>query len=60
MATNAQLTRLIGGRSVESVRQRGPELDIDFTDGSTLSLKLAGPTGSVQLTSSDDKSEYSD
>ena len=33
-------------------------LDIDLTDGSTLSIKLASGTGSISLVNSDDKSEY--
>lgn len=60
MATNQKLTTLLEGRKVDSVRQRGAELDIDFTDGSTLSLKLAAPTGSIVLNSDDEKTEYKD
>ena len=60
MATNEKLTNLLSGRKVESVRQRGVELDIDFHDGSTLSIKLAGATGSVVLTDENDKKEYSE
>ena len=60
MATNEKLTHLLSGRKVDSVRQRGSDLDIDFTDGSTLSLKLASERGSVTLTSDDDKKEYSE
>jgi hypothetical protein len=59
MATNADLTRLLKGRTIDSVRQRETDLDIDLTDGSTLSLKLAAGTQSVTLTSSNDKTEYS-
>jgi hypothetical protein len=58
MATNEPLTKLLAGRKVDSVRQRGAELDIDFEDGSTLSLKLSGPTQSVTLTNEKDKQEY--
>ncbi len=60
MATNEKLTQLLAGRKVDSVRQRGADLDIDFQDGSTLSLRLAGSTGSVTLTDKDDKKEYSE
>jgi hypothetical protein len=60
MATQQQLTKLLQGRVIDSVRQRGNELDIDFEDGSTLSLKLSAPTQSVTLTSEDDKTEYAD
>jgi hypothetical protein len=58
MATNTQLTHLLAGRKVESVRQRDAELDIDFEDGSTLSLKLSGPAQSVTLTDKNEKQEY--
>lgn len=60
MATNEQLSHLLAGRKVDSARQRGAELDIDFEDGSTLSIKLAGPTGSITLTDTNDKKEYSE
>ncbi len=59
MATNQDLTKLLNGRTIDSVRQRETELDIDLTDGSTLSIKLAASTQSVTLTSSNDKTEYS-
>jgi hypothetical protein len=59
VATNTQLTQLLTGRKVDSVRQRGAELDIDFEDGSTLSLKLSGSAQSVTLTDKNDKQEYS-
>lgn len=59
MATNEQLTKHLQGRKVDSVRQRGADLDIDFSDGSTLSVKLASAAGAVTLTSSDEKQEYS-
>lgn len=59
MATNHDLTKLLNGRTIDSVRQRETELDIDLTDGSTLSIKLAAAAKSVTLTSSDDKTEYS-
>jgi hypothetical protein len=59
MSTNQQLTNLIAGRKVESVRQRDTELDIDFADGSTLTIKLAAPAHSIKLVDSDDQTEYS-
>lgn len=58
MATNTRLTKLLKGREVDSVRQRGEEMDIDFTDGSTLSLKLAAANGSVTLADEDGDKEY--
>lgn len=58
MATNEKLSHLIAGRKVESVRQREAELDIDFEDGSTLTIKLSAPANSISLIGKDDKSEY--
>ncbi len=58
MATNQKLTKLLAGRKVDSVRQRDTELDIDFEDGSTLTIKLAAPTQSVTLMGSNDTTEY--
>jgi len=45
MATNAALTKVLAGKKVDSVRQRETELDIDFTDGSTLTVHLSAATG---------------
>jgi hypothetical protein len=59
MATNHDLSKLLNGRTIDSVRQRDTDLDIDLTDGSTLSIKLAAGAQSVTLTSSDEKTEYS-
>ena len=60
MATNQALSKLLSGRKVDSVRQRETELDIDFEDGSTLSIVLAASTKSVTLTNDDGKTEYSE
>ena len=60
MATNQKLTKLLAGRKVDSVRQRDTELDIDFEDGSTLTVKLAAATQSINLMSSSDVSEYAE
>lgn len=59
MATNAHLTKLLQGRKIDSVRQREDQLDIDFADGSTLSLKLKTAASSVTLQNDDGKEEYS-
>lgn len=59
MATNSELTKLLKGRTIDSVRQRDTDLDIDLTDGSTLSVKLSAGAGTVTLVSSKDKTEYS-
>ena len=58
MATNHQLSKLLKGREIETVRQRDTELDIDFTDGSTLSVKLAESTKPITLVDSDEDPEY--
>ena len=59
MAMNHELSKLLKGREIDSVRQRDTEMDIDLTDGSTLSLKLAAGTETVTLVNSNDKTEYS-
>ena len=58
MATNAKLSKLLKGRKIDSVRQREKDLDIDFEDGSTLSIVLESANSSVTLMNSDDKEEY--
>ena len=58
MATNAKLSKLLKGRKVDSVRQREKDLDIDFDDGSTLSIVLESADSSVTLMNSNDKEEY--
>lgn len=60
MATHQKLTKLLAGRKVDSVRQRETELDIDFEDGSTLTIKLAAATQSVTLMGSNDQTEYAE
>jgi hypothetical protein len=59
MATNERLTKVLEGRIVDGIRQRGAELDIDFEDGSTLSIKLVSEHGSIKVTAEDDSTEYS-
>lgn len=58
MATNTALTKALAGKKVDSVRQRDTTLDIDFEDGSTLTLHLSTGTGSVTLTGEDDEVQY--
>ena len=58
MATQHDLTKLLEDREIDSLRQRGDTLDIDFTDGSTLEIKLASEQGSIKLTDDDDNVEY--
>jgi hypothetical protein len=58
MSTHEKLTKLLEGRIVDGIRQRGTELDIDFEDGSTLSVKLVSEYGSITVTAEDDKREY--
>ncbi|MCA1596289.1 MAG: hypothetical protein LC772_07675 [Chloroflexi bacterium] len=59
MATNTKLSGLLKGRKVDSVRQREATLDIDFEDGSTLTVILATSNKSVTLQNDDGKEEYS-
>lgn len=58
MATNTALTKVLAGKKVDSVRQRETTLDIDFEDGSTLTLQLGAATGSVTLTNDKDVEQY--
>jgi len=58
MSTHEKLTKLLEGRIVDGIRQRGTELDIDFEDGSTLSVKLVSEHGSITVTAEDDTREY--
>ena len=58
MATNAALTKVLAGKKVDSVRQREATLDIDFEDGSTLTVTLSTATGAVTLTGDDDVVKY--
>lgn len=58
MATNAALTKVLAGKKVDSVRQRETTLDIDFEDGSTLTVQLAAGTGAVTLMNDNDVVEY--
>jgi hypothetical protein len=60
MHANQKLTSVIAGRAVSAVRQEGPTLDIDFSDGSTLQIKLADPASSVMLRDKVGKLEYAD
>jgi len=59
MAANAKLTHAIQGKKVESARQRGEELDIDFEDGTTLSVVLSSADSSVTVRDKNDKEVYS-
>ena len=58
MATNAKLTQAVKGKKVETARQRGAELDIDFEDGTTLSVVLSSEKA-VTVRDSNDKETYS-
>jgi hypothetical protein len=45
---------------VRGVRQQGTTLDLDFDDGSTLTLRTAEPTSSVLVRAQDRSLEYAD
>jgi hypothetical protein len=60
MHANQKLTNEIAGRTVSGVRQDGPALSIEFSDGSTLQIKLADPASSVMLRDRQGKLEYAD
>jgi len=59
VSTNQELTNVIKGKEVDSVRQRGADLDIDFEDGSTMSVKLADAQGTVTVEDDDGNEHYS-
>ena len=60
MATNHKLTHAIATRQSEKVRQEDATLHLDFADGSTMHVILAGPTSPVMLRHKDGKLEYPD
>ena len=60
MPANQKLTHTISNRQVEKVRQDGDTLRLDFADGSTMEIKLAGPTSSVMVRDKEGKLEYTD
>ena len=47
-------------RRIEKVRQEGATLHLDFADGSTMQILLAGATSSVMVRDKDGKLEYAD
>lgn len=60
MASNQKLTHVIAGRTVKGVRQTDNVMNVDFTDGSTMQIKLAGPTASVMVRDGKNALEYLD
>lgn len=60
MAANQKLTHTIAMRQIEKVRQEDDTLHLDFADGSTMQVMLAGPTSSVMVRDKDGKLEYTD
>jgi hypothetical protein len=60
MHANQKLTNAIAGRTVCAVGQQEAALSIEFSDGSTLHIKLADPASSVMLRDKAGKLEYAD
>jgi hypothetical protein len=60
MAANKKLTKVIKGRQIKAVHQRGALLMLDFTDGSCMEIKLYEPTSSVMVRDKDKVLEYAD
>ncbi len=58
MATNRKLTDALKGKTVDSVRQRDQEVDIDFEDGYTLSFRLHAAEGNLSLDDDDGNTVY--
>lgn len=60
MAANKKLTKIIKGRKIKAVRQRGALLTLDFADRSYLEIKLLEATSSVMLRDKHKVLEYAD
>ncbi len=48
------------GGTIKAVRQQGTTLNLDLTDGTTLTIPTAAPTSSVMLRAKDHTFEYAD
>jgi hypothetical protein len=60
MHANQKLTAVVLGRSISGVRQDGSTLSLDFSDGSTLQIKLSASASSAILRDKAGKLEYAD
>jgi hypothetical protein len=60
MHSNQKLIPIIAGRVISGVRQDAAAIYLDFSDGSTLQIKLADPASSVILRDKVGKLEYAD
>lgn len=60
MASNEKLKKVIAGRTVEGIQQADATMTVQFTDGSTMKIKLAGPTNSVMVRDAKSVLEYMD
>ena len=60
MAANQKLTHTIAKRQIDSVRQVNGTLYLDFADGSTMQMQLAGPMSSMMVRDKAGKLEYAD
>lgn len=60
MAGNEKLTKIIAGRTIKSVQQSDATMTVQFTDGSTMRIKLASPTNSVMVRDAKAALEYMD
>ena len=60
MAANTKLTRVIENRVVAKARQQDKTLWLDFTDGSTLEIKLDDPASSVMVRGAAGELQYAD
>jgi hypothetical protein len=60
MSTNQKLTHVIENRVVQKAQQEENVLYLDFTDGSTMQIKLEDTASSVMVRDSVGKLEYAD
>jgi hypothetical protein len=60
MTVNQKLTRTITARVVAQARQEDVDLQLMFTDGSVLHIKLQDPSSSVMIRNASGELEYAD
>lgn len=60
MASNEKLAKVITDRTVKGVQQTDTTMTLQFTDGSMMRIKLAGPTNSVMVRDAKAALEYMD
>jgi hypothetical protein len=60
MAANQKLAHVIAGRTVAKVQQSDAVLTLEFSDGSSVQIRLEAATSSVMVRDAGGKLEYAD